>query len=389
MAVTDERLNDVKLEEDQTLNKNNTMYNSMIKDSNDFYQAQIDASKDYVDKQTQLQQEKTDFAIEKIEQQKEQANKDYLKEQSGAYVDWQKESNRYGANAEEMAAGGFVASGYGESSQVSMYNTYQNRVATAREVYNRAVLNYDNAIKDAQLQNNSLLAEIAYEGLQKQLELALQGFQYENQLIEQQANKQLEIKNMYHQQYMDVLQQINTENALAEQIRQHNESMALQREKFEEEKRQYNETLAEQKRQYNESLAEQKRQYNARLSSSGSGSDNNTVKYKDSNNDVEYIDSRKYEVNTAYYKGNKNKDCKYGTFSNGYQPNNVDGKKLSKTGDTITFETKTLSGQKQIVTQNIWRTSDGKQYYWDGRYNKYIQITTNTKKKNKTGQESK
>ena len=31
-----------------------------------------------------------------------------------------------------------------ESSKVSMYNTYQNRVATARDSYNRAVLNYNN-----------------------------------------------------------------------------------------------------------------------------------------------------------------------------------------------------------------------------------------------------
>ena len=83
-------------------------------------------------------------------------------------------------------------------------------------------------------------------------------------------------------------------------------------------------------------------------------------------------------VNTAYYQGDLNKDAKNGTFANGYQPDNVGGKKLSKTGDSITFKTQTLSGQTQTVTQNIWKTSDGKKYYWDGRYNKYIRIDGKT-----------
>ena len=238
-TINDDRLVAINQEEEKTLNESNTMYNSMIKDSQTYYDQQIQASKDYADKQTQLQNEQTNLALEKLEQQKDQANKDYIKEQSGAYVDWQKESNRYGANAEEMAASGFVSSGYGESSQVSMYNTYQNRVMTAREVYNKAILEYDNMMKDAKLQNSSALAEIAYNSLQAQLELALQGMQYKNQLLETQANKQLEIKSLYHNQYQDILQQINTENALAEQIRQYNESMALEREQFEEQKRQF------------------------------------------------------------------------------------------------------------------------------------------------------
>lgn len=79
-----------------------------------------------------------------------------------------------------------------------------------------------------------------------------------------------------------------------------------------------------------------------------------------------------YEVNTAYYQGDLHRDAQYGTFSNNYQPNNVGGKKLSKTGNTITFQTKTLSGQKQTVTQNIWKAGN-KYYYWDGRENEYIE----------------
>ena len=221
----DERLTSITDEESKTLADNKGLYSGMIGSADKYFDDQINATKEWEDKQTQIQKEQTDFAIQKIEQQKDQANKDYKKEQSGAYVDWQKQSNQYGVEAEKMASSGLTGTGYSESSQVSMYNTYQNRVATAREVYNKAVLNYDNAIQEAILQNNATLAEIAYQSLQKQLELSLQGFQYKNQLLIEQSNKELEIKNMYHNQWMDALNQINTENALAEDVRQYNETM--------------------------------------------------------------------------------------------------------------------------------------------------------------------
>ena len=224
----DERFGKVESDKSQALTELEQTYGGMIGSVDKYYDKQIEVSKEWADKQAQIQKDNTDFAIEQIEQQKAQASKDYVKEQSGAYVDWQKQSNQYGVNAEKMASAGLTNTGYSESSQVSMYNTYQNRVATAREVYSRAVLNYDNAIKDAILQNNAALAEIAYNALQKQLELSLQGFQYKNQLILEQANKKTELDQMYYNRYQDVLQQINTENAMAEDIRQFNETQKFQ-----------------------------------------------------------------------------------------------------------------------------------------------------------------
>ena len=254
----DKRFTEVEADKKAALNEVDVTYGSMISQSDKYYQQQIDAAQQWADKQSQIQQDNTDFAIEQVEQQKDQAHKDYIKEQSGAYVDWQKQSNQYGANAEQMAAQGMTGSGFSESSQVSMYNTYQNRVATARESYNRAVLNYDNAIKDAQLQNNALLAEIAYTALQTQLELSLEGFQYKNTLIIEQANKKLEVENTYYQRYQDVLNQINTENALAEEVRQYNESLA-------EEQRQYDQSYAENVRQFNETMEFKEKEYEEQI----------------------------------------------------------------------------------------------------------------------------
>jgi hypothetical protein len=264
----DERFDQVEQDKEEAMSDLEQTYGDMIDETDSYYDAQIEASKDWAEQQSQLQQEQTDFTIEQIEQQKEQQRQDYLKEQSGAYVDWQKQSNRYGTEAERQASAGLNGTGFSESSQVSMYNTYQNRVATARESYTRAVLNYDNAIKDARLQNNAALAEIAYQALQTQLELSLQGFQYKNQLILEQANKKLELDNTYYNRYMDVLNQINHENAMAEEIRQFEENyklqqeqLGLQRQELEENIRQFNQNYDLKVKEFNEGI----RQFNEEI----------------------------------------------------------------------------------------------------------------------------
>ena len=236
----DERFKAVENEKQDRLNEVNETYNNMVGQSDQFYQNQINAAKDYAATQQDLQNQQTDLAINEINQARDRAERDYQKEQRGAYTDWQRESNRYGANAEQQAASGLRNTGYSESSQVSMYNTYQNRVSAARDSYNLAVQNYDNKIAEARLANNSKLAEIAYQALQTELELSLNGFQYKNNLLLDQINKQQQINDTYYSRWQNVLGQMNTENAMAEQIRQFNERQA-------EEVRQYNEKMAYQR----------------------------------------------------------------------------------------------------------------------------------------------
>jgi hypothetical protein len=268
----DKRFTDVKAEEKAAIKESNKTYNQMINASDKFYNSQIKASENWGNQQAQLQQQETDFAIEKVNQQKEQAYKDYKKEQKGAWVDYQKQSNDYGSNAEQMADNGLAHTGYSESSKVAMYNTYQNRYAVARETYNRAVLDYDNMITQARLENNRAKAEIAYKTLQSRLELALQGFQYKNSLVLEKANKKAEIKDRYNARWQNVLQQINTEKSMAEQIRQYNESMR-------EQKRQFDETMAFNKAKEDfKSGGGGKSGSSKSKSGSGSGSGNNTPK---------------------------------------------------------------------------------------------------------------
>lgn len=421
----DEKFKTVESEKQVALDNINNTYNNMINQSDKYYQDQINAAKDYANTQTELQQQNTDFAIEQINQQKAQAEKDYTKEQAGAYVDWQKQSNQYGANAEQMAAQGLTNTGFSESSQVSMYNTYQNRVATARDSFNKAVLNYDNSIKEAQLANNSKLAEIAYQALQTQLELSLQGFQYKNSLLQTQIEQQQATEDRYYSRWQDVLSQMNQENQFAESIRQYEQNYKLQQEQFAEEKRQYEQNYQLQIKQFDENIrqfnveierlkkkdaqeyemeikqlelqkqqianakAQADREYQLKVQQMAQSQSQWEKEYalakrktsgsysSGSSSSKGYSNGSKSQVNTQYYSGSLNPDTKYGTFKttdkNGvrYQPNNVGGSKLSKTGLTIS---------NNGVTQNVWKAENGKYYYWEGRQNKYISIPANTVK---------
>ena len=349
----DERFTNVTNEKNAELNANDQMYQEMIDSVDTKYnglQADLDANRA---EQEKLLQEQTDFTIDKIEQDRANAQKDYLKEQSGAYVDWQKESNKYGANAEQMAASGLTNSGFHESTQVSIYNTYQNRLATARESMVRADQDFTNQIKEAQLQNSSLLAQIASDTLQQKLQLTLEAFQYKNNLITEKANTRRNILSYYDSKWENVLDQINTENALAEE-----------------------------QRQFDESLIEDQRQF-------GILHGENTYTVKDDES-AEYPGAK--TIQTDYFKGTLPSSTQlsikyFGTFANGYQPKGIPGHGyLTKSGETVDVRTTTLSGEKRTVTQNVWKADDGSLWYWEGRemvYKSYGSSSSSTKTNSK------
>jgi hypothetical protein len=64
------------------------------------------------------------------------------------------------------------------------------------------------------------------------------------------------------------------------------------------------------------------------------------------------------------YTGTKHSDAKHGTFSNGYQPNNIGGTKLKKSG---------MSTNVTGKNQTIWE-ANGKYWLWRGDLNQYIEV---------------
>lgn len=368
---------------DKTLQKINASKDSLSKELQNNYNKQagladqkynelINASKDYATKQSEIQNQQTNQAIKEINQNKAKAESDYLKEQKGAYADYAKQTNEYGVNAEKQASAGLAGSGYSESSRVNMYNTYQNRYVSARESYMLAVQNYDNQITQARLQNSSALAEIAYKALQTQLQTAIEGFQYKNELLNNLTAQKINVQSTY-----DSMWQSQYQNLLNEA--QYNEDMAYQKQKDATANAQWKAEMDYQKQRDAVADSQWQKEFNlsqasVSRSSGGSRSSGSSRSSSSGSSNALTNSAKTYAVNTAYYQGDLNPDAKNGTFSNGYQPNNVGGQKLSKTKDTVTFNTETLSGQKQTVTQSIWKTKDGSRYYWEGRQNKYIKV---------------
>ena len=253
-SAEEKRLNAIEKEEKTALKQSDKMYDSMINQSGTFYSDLQKTTEDYGKTQQEQLDKETAFTIEQIEQNKAKTEKDFQKEAGAAYTDWQKQTDPYGVNAEQMAQSGLGASGYSESSQVRMYAAYQQRVATARESYQNAVTSYNNAMTEAQLQNSSAKAEIAYNTLLASLQYALEGFQVGNDILIQKQTARRQIDDTYYGRYRDEVNQINTEKALAEEVRQ------------------YNASLKEEQRQFNENLAFQKKKSNMSSSGSGSGS---------------------------------------------------------------------------------------------------------------------
>lgn len=301
----DKRFTDVKAAEKTAINNNNTFYNDAVNKIDNQINTQIGNVKDWGAEQAKNQQAQSDFAIKQIEQKKAQAQEDYKKEQSGAYVDWQKQSNPYGANAEQMAAQGMSNTGYSESSKVNMYVSYQNRVAVAREAISRAELEFDNQMTQARLQNSSILAEIAYNTLKEIDSLTLAGIQQTTALRSEQAKRETELKQIYHNQWQDVLKQINTENSLAESVRQYNETMAFNKQKEANDKAYQEAALALEREKFSWQKAQAASSGGGstiKKSSGGSSKKSSSSSKKSSSGSSKSISKPKYSVSGALQK---------------------------------------------------------------------------------------
>lgn len=359
--TTDERLTSIEAQRDKEVSTSNKQFDNMMDGVESQYQGLIGQVEADRKNQEKVANENTEFAIDKIEQQKGQAKEDYLKQQSGAYTDWQKQSNQYGVEAEKQAAAGLAGTGYSESSLVSMYNQYQHRVASARQAYDRIILDYNNAITEAKLQNNSLLAEIASETLAKKLKLTLEGFQYKNNLLLQKANTERDIRQNWQSVYQNMMNTIMDEYRLNEQARQ--ADLANQRE-LDRIKIAQDELKLQQEKYAFEKAQIKKAEQEAEEKGDNSGGDGNKKETKK--------DTKKYSGGTGISesaKGNSNGKTTTGKSTSAYTKLNMDslvkaglaGKSASelnamikagkikeyKIGDTLYY--KTTNPVEQIV----------------------------------------
>ena len=121
-------------------------------------------------------------------------------------------------------------SGIGETANVFTYNAYQNRITSAKESLDRTMTDFTNKIAEARLTNNTTIADIASKSAQEQAQIALQGFQYKNTLIQQKQQALQQIGQRYDTKYQNTWNEINTELQNRKEADEYNEQMELKRE---------------------------------------------------------------------------------------------------------------------------------------------------------------
>ena len=178
---TQAQISNLNNQKQEDLNEYENYYNTSLNQYDEMQKQQQNYIDTYKQQQTDIQNKQTQYEIGLVNQNKEEAKKQTQKDIKGAYVDYMKATNQYGSNAEKLDEQGLSNSGYSETTQAMMFNTYQNRVGTAKEALTKANVQYDNQIQQALLTNDANLAQLALETMQQTYQLALQGFQI-NQL---------------------------------------------------------------------------------------------------------------------------------------------------------------------------------------------------------------
>lgn len=225
----EERYAKVENEKKAALDQSNNTYNELLNSNSQLAQQQKDYINNWQKTQNEIADKNANYQTELQNQNKQKAEKEFQNEaiaSKNAYYDF---INPYGAQAEIQAQNGLNNSGYSETTKLGAWNTQQNRTAAARTTLNNAKQQYDNAIKEIELNRDTIKSQYALEALQQQLNAALEEFNKSSELKQGLLSNNQSIDNEYNNRYNNVWNQINTEKQQAEAIRQFNENMAEQK----------------------------------------------------------------------------------------------------------------------------------------------------------------
>lgn len=376
----DERLANIEKEKQNAIGKSDKLYDDLLNDNNNLYEQQTK----YAEQQNQILDDVLDkklaFQEENINRQKEEAYKAKSTEDKKAKNDYTNFVNPYGNTAESMASNGLNNSGVSETSKLGGWNTYQNRLANSNKVTQEAIAQFDTTMNEARLSNDVQKAENALKKLDLILNYNKEYINNKMNINQNKLSNEQTLDSEYHNRWQQEYQNIKNEEAREEATKQWQAEMA-------EKQRQYNENMNYQRER--DRVADQQWQKEYALSQrslASKSSKSSSVSLSDSNS--KSLSNTGTTIKTNHYSGEINPDCQYGTFStkdkNGinYQPNNVDGNKLSQAQNSkgkglkvkdVFYDAKGNKGA-DLSDQKIYTT--GNRYYtWDGSINSYIDIT--------------
>lgn len=359
MDLNDQRIKDLDAEKAAALTNSNATFDQMLADSANLTQQNNQWMEEWKKTQDNLTNQQVAFNQGQLENKKTDADNEFKKEAVASNVDYKKLINPYGVQAENQAQQGLNGTGFSESSKVNAWNTSQNRTALARATTQKIKADFDAQITQARLTGDAQLAENALKVLEQRMANAQREFEFGSATKQNQLNFNTQLDNTYYGRYQDVFKQQDYEQ----------EQKAAQ-ERFQQE-------LELKKQQDEQAQSNWQAEYNASVAASQTKAASGGSSAK----------TKAPAVSTPYYQGDKNPYAQYGTFQNGYQPNNLgyiqkgDKKVLNMLTastdakgkkETVAFNTTDLNGNTQTVTQTVWKDLNGKKWIWEGRQNKYI-----------------
>jgi hypothetical protein len=177
-----------------------------------------------LDKQQALQDTIVDKGLQKaqneVDRQKQEIDENTTKQGKALYVDYKKQANPYGATQEQLASQGLNKSGYAETTQANLYNTYQKNLTSLMTESNKlkaeADFNMNQAYIDADIQkaqNSLALYQQKASLLMQEYDLRYQ--KYRDDVADSQWERQFQF-----QQQQAAQEQSNWERQYALSLRQ-------------------------------------------------------------------------------------------------------------------------------------------------------------------------
>lgn len=166
--------------------------NSMLDES-------LKQQQDIVNKQTQMN-------IDALEKNKTEVDQQVAKTNQGLYSEYKKATNPYGVNAEQLYSRGLGNTGYAETTQTNLYNTYQKNVTDTVNNAQKLKSDFDFQISQARQNGDITLAQNALQIYMQKMQLLTQEYELRN-------NRE----QYLYQKEQDALQQSNWEKEYAYQ----------------------------------------------------------------------------------------------------------------------------------------------------------------------------
>lgn len=163
---------------------------------NEMLDNSLQQQRDIINKQT-------DLNVAELQRNKDEIDKDTNKTNRALYAEYRKATNPYGANAEGLASRGLGNSGYAETTQTNLYNTYQRNITDTLNNARDLKSDFDFQISKARQTGDITLAQNALQIYNQKMQLLTQEYEMRNNrkqfLYQQERDKVTD--NHWQQQY--------------------------------------------------------------------------------------------------------------------------------------------------------------------------------------------